>query len=410
MEFLFTLLLGVGGVLATATGLLFTYAVCYDLCRTNMAPHFDHPLKLRIIHWGCIMSLTLGQVFQILGLCSQIAFIRFLMNFKRPNLDPSLFSKDLDFSGVPVRVYQPKAPSSGLRRGFVLFHGGAGMVGSIDFYEDISSKIAKECDLVFVSVGYRLSPEHLFPTQYKDCLTATIHFMQNAELYGVDPSQIIIGGDSVGGNFATVVAQLLVERPDLPKLRAQVLISACMQAMDFNLPSYQQNATFPVLFRENIVRFGLMYFKKDLSLMENFLQGSHVPNEMRLKYGKWISPDNIPERFKCRGYKPTPLAPYEPDVYRHLPEILQTTFSSLLAEDSVFQQLPETLIISCEYDVLRDDSLLYKKRLEDSGVKVTWFHAENGFHGAINLFDVGIWSFPSGVEILDNIIDFVNGL
>lgn len=234
--------------------------------------------------------------------------------------------------------------------------------------------------------------------------------MQNAEQFGVDPSQIIIGGDSAGGNFASVVAQLLVDRPDLPKLRAQVLVSACLQAMDFNLPSYQQNGAFPMLFRENAICLGLQYFQKDLSLREDFLQGAHVPLEMRLKYRKWVTPDHIPERFKRRGYRPMPLAPYKPELYRQLPEILQVTFSSLFAEDTVLQRLPETLIISCEYDVLRDDSLLYKKRLEDAGVKVQWFHAENGFHGAINLFDFGIWSFPSGLEILHNTINFVNSL
>lgn len=234
--------------------------------------------------------------------------------------------------------------------------------------------------------------------------------MQNTELYGVDPSQIIIGGDSSGGNYASVVAQLLVERPDLPKLRAQVLVSAFLQTMNFNLPSYQQNSTFPLLFQENVVYYGLQYFKKDLSLMEDILKGSHVPKEMRLKYEKWVSPDNIPERFKHRGYKPTPLAPYKPEVYQKFPELLQTTFSSLFAEDSFIQQLPETLIISSEYDVFRDDSLLYKKRLEDCGVKVKWFHSENGFHGGINLFAKGILSFPCGAEILDSIVDFVNGL
>lgn len=59
MEFLLTVLLWAGGIVATVTTLLFTWAICYDLYRTKMAPQFDHPLKLRVIHWGWIMILTL---------------------------------------------------------------------------------------------------------------------------------------------------------------------------------------------------------------------------------------------------------------------------------------------------------------------------------------------------------------
>ncbi|XP_033012367.1 arylacetamide deacetylase-like 3 isoform X1 [Lacerta agilis] len=332
------------------------------------------------------------------------------MDIWNPRVDPSLSAKDLHFDGVPVRVYQPKAPSAAPRKGFVFFHGGAGMLGSIECYQDVCSKIAKETDSVLVSVGYRLSPDYLPPAQYMDCLAATIHFIQNAASHGVDPFKIIVGGDSAGSSYATVVAQKLVERSDLPKLRAQVLIYGATQAMDLNLPSYQQNGSVPILFQETVAYFGLRYIGKDPSLAGQLLKGSHVPDSMRLKYGKWVSPDNIPERFKARGYKQVPLAPYEPEVYRQLSEILAADFSCLFAEDSVIEKLPETLIVSCEYDVLRDDALLYKKRLEDHGVEVSWFHVEKGFHGVLNLFDKGLFTFPAGVELMDRIVEFVKNL
>ncbi|XP_053136950.1 arylacetamide deacetylase-like 3 [Hemicordylus capensis] len=351
-----------------------------------------------------------GEICERLGLCSQVLVVRFFLQLKSTRLDPSLFSKDLHFDGVPVRVYYPKAPSAGLRRGFVFYHGGAGLAGSIDVYQDVSNKIAKDGDLVLVSVGYHLSPEYTYPTQYQECLTATVHFLQNAKAYGVDPSQIVIGGDSCGGSFATVVAQKLVGRPDLPKLRAQVLLYPACQAMDLNLPSYQQNSTIPLLYRHSVAYLGLKYIRKGTSLCDDVLKGSHVPDEMRLKYGKWVSADNIPERFKLRGYQQVPLAPYKPEVYQQLTELLEVTFSSLFAEDSVIRKLPETLIVSCEYDVLRDDSLLYKKRLEDNGVRLSWFHAENGYHGVLNTCDAGLLTFPTAIEILDKVVDFVKSL
>nr|XP_028596431.1 arylacetamide deacetylase-like 3 [Podarcis muralis] len=410
MGLLLGLLLGVIGVIGILFLLLFSFAIYYDLSRSKIPSGFDNPLKLRVIHCTAIIAFTAGKCLELLGICRQVAFIRFLQSFWNPRADPSLSAKDLHFDGVPVRVYQPKAPSAGPRKGLMFFHGGAGMVGSIEFYQVVCSKIAKETDSVVVSVGYRLAPEHLPPAQYKDCLAATIHLIQNAASHGVDPSKIIVGGDSAGGNYATVVAQKLVERSDLPKLWAQVLIYGKFQAIDFNLPSYQQNSSMPPLFREDVAYFIMKYIGRDTSLAGQLLKGAHVPDSMRLKYGKLVSLDNLPERFKVRGYKQVPLAPYEPEVYRQLRELLEPDISCLFAEDSVIQKLPETLIVSCEYDVLRDDAQLYKKHLEDNGVKVSWFHVENGFHGVLNLFDAGLFTLPAAVELMDRIVDFVKNL
>ncbi|XP_042336351.1 arylacetamide deacetylase-like 3 [Sceloporus undulatus] len=410
MELLFVILLWAGGITVVSYLLLLAWAIGYDFFKTRIDPGFDHPWKLRALHWNFIIMFTTGKIFEWLGICRQMVFIRLMTDLRRLKVHPSLYTKDLDFDGVPVRLYQHKMPSPVRRKGFVFFHGGSGLAGSISSYQNICSRIAKESGSVVVSVGYRLSPEFPYPTQCNDCHTATVHFMQNAEAYGVDPSQIIIGGDSAGGNFATVIAQKLTGRSDLPKLRAQVLIYAGVQAMDFNLPSYQQNTTMPFLYRDNLTYYGMQYFGKDTSLMHDVVKGSHVPDEMRRKYGKWVSADNLPEQFKCRGYRRIPLAPYKPDIYEQLSEILDVSFSSLFAEESVIRQLPETLVVTCEYDILRDDSLLYKKRLEDNGVKVSWFHAENGFHGVINFIDLGFFTFPTGIEILSRIADFVKRL
>ncbi|ETE58118.1 Arylacetamide deacetylase-like 3, partial [Ophiophagus hannah] len=319
-----------------------------------------------------------------------------MISFKKSKIHPGVSAKDFYFDGIPVRVYYPKSPRAGWRKGLVFCHGGAGMIGSIRYYQDITSKIAKESEAVVVVVGYRLSPEHPFPTQWEDCLTATVHFLKHAEEHGVDPTQIVIGGDSAGGNFATVITQEILRRPDLPKLRAQILIYPGLQALDFHLPSYQQNAAIPILFQDSVVFYGLKFLLKDSSLADDILKGSHVPDPLRQKYAKWLSVDNIPERFKRRGYRRHPLGQFKPEVHDQVPNLLHATFSSLLVEDEALRRFPETFIASCEYDVLRDDALLYKKRLEDNGVKVSWFHAEQGFHGIINLCYMNFVQFPDG--------------
>ncbi|NXN34316.1 ADCL4 protein, partial [Nycticryphes semicollaris] len=293
--------------------------------------------------------------------------------------DSQLCIKDLRFEEVPVRIYIPRVPSAGNRRGVIFFHGGCGMFGSIRSYERICRNIARKADSVVVSVGYRLSPEYRYPAQTLDCLTATEHFLKTAGNYGVDPARIIVCGDSAGGTFAATVCQELVERRDIPKIRAQVLIYPFLQALNFNLPSHQQNAFTAFLSRERTVRFLLKYLNKDCSMKEAVLAGSHVPESMSLKYRKWINPDLIPEIFKL-GYKPPLPSSFLPEVHEETKELLKTRLSPLIAEDAVVCRLPDTCLITCQHDVLRDDGLLYKKRLEDNNVKVNWYHMDDGFH------------------------------
>ncbi|NXL89115.1 ADCL4 protein, partial [Alectura lathami] len=250
-------------------------------------------------------------------------------------------------------------------------------------YERTCRYFARETNSVVVSVGYRLAPEYPYPTQFEDCLAATIHFMKTAQDYDVDPARIVVSGDSSGGTLCAAVAQALVNRRDVPKLRAQVLIYPFLQAVDFNLPSYQQNGGVPVLIKERVVSLGLKYVNKDLSAINSLLQGYQVPADLRQKYQKWLSPDNIPQEYKRRGYTPATPSPHSEEFCALAKPFFEPIFSPLICEDSVISQLPETFILTCEYDVLRDDGLLYKKRLEDHGIKVTLCNLEEGFHGTL---------------------------
>ncbi|NXL05791.1 ADCL4 protein, partial [Mesembrinibis cayennensis] len=340
-----------------------------------------------------------------IGITSEICVLRILMDGIPPLKDKHLFIKDLSFEKVQVRIYQPKISTTGQRRGIVYLHGGVGQFGSIRAYERTCRYFARKSNSVVVSVGYRLAPEHPYPTQFEDCLTATIHFMRTAQDYGVDRSRIIICGDSSGATVTASVAQALVNRRDLPKLRAQILIYPFLQVVDFNLPSYQQNEGFPILLKERAFALGLKYLNKDLSVMEALLNGCHIPEDLQLKYRKWVSPDYIPDEFKTRGYKPSTTHPFSEEVYALIKPMLDPVISPLLAEDSTIAGLPEAFILTCEFDVLRDDGLLYKKRLEDHGIKVTWCHLQEGFHGTIFLaVFCGLIAFQSGNMGLEKIV------
>ncbi|KAF1553374.1 Arylacetamide deacetylase-like 4, partial [Eudyptes schlegeli] len=376
----------------------------------DIPPGVNQPAKLRLVLAVLLGTAALGKILEKTGLCSQITFGRYVRQGRKLGVDPKLFIWDLQFNKVPVRVYQPKATSDGRRRGIIFFHGGGWVFGSLDTYEKVCRYISRESESVVVSVQYRLAPEHKYPAAYEDCLNATIHFMKNIEHYGVDPARIIICGDSAGGNLAAAVSQTLAGRSDLPRLRAQILIYPGLQALDFNLPSYQQNRGVPLLFRERAAFFALQYLNGDALHMQEVLEGSHIPPDMRLKYGKWVSPDNIPEKFKIRGYKPHKPHEFKAEVYETVKRLCEPDPCPLLAEDAVIHQLPESFILTCEYDVLRDDGLLYKKRLEDNGVRVTWYHLEDGFHGIISLFDYCGLSFPAGKRGLDSVVNFLKSL
>ncbi|XP_053137313.1 arylacetamide deacetylase-like 3 [Hemicordylus capensis] len=353
-----------------------------------------------------------GYIFKKLGLSSLLGFVRFTTDGFPPFRDSSLLIQNQLFDEVPVRVYQRKKSTARQRKAVLFFHGGAGTFGSIDAYERICRYIAKETDSVVVSIGYGLGPENPYPNQYAECLKATVHLMKNLEDYSVDPSRIILTGDSCGANFATRICQLLVDRGELPKVHAQILIYPGLQAIDFSLPSYQQNCRVPILWGDLLIFFCCLFLNKNTSIVYDVLNNCHVPEDIRLKYKKWVNADLIPEEFKVRGYKPQDpaLRKFKPKVYEDMKHVFEETFSPLLAEDAIISKMPQTCIMTCEFDVLRDDGLLYKRRLEDNGVPVKWFHIEDGIHGSAISFGYGFLCLPSAKQILNKVVEYIKSL
>ncbi|XP_025909489.1 arylacetamide deacetylase-like 4 [Nothoprocta perdicaria] len=382
--------------------------------KAEIPPGFIDRKKIYIFHYIMNFGFGLAKFLEKIGITSEVHVLRTAMDGIPPLKDNNLLIKDLSFDKIKVRIYQPKTPTTGRRRGVLYFHGGVGRFGSIRAYERTCRYFTKKSNSVFVSVGYRLAPEYPYPTQFEDCLAATVHFMKIAEDYGVDPARVIVCGDSSGGTIAAAVAQAMTNRKDLPKLRAQILIYPFLQAASFNLPSYEQNRGVPVLLKKRTLILGLKYLNKEESVLDAVLKGAHVPRDLDLKCKEWLNPDNIPEDFKSRDYQVKGVyqeKQYSEDLCRQAKPILDPIFSPLLAEDSVIAQLPETFLLSCEFDVLRDDVLLYKKRLEDHGIKVTWCHLEQGFHGIIFLANYGrLASFKTANKGLQMIADFLKSI
>src|SRR5262249_3064609 len=155
-------------------------------------------------------------------------------------------------------------------------------------------------------------PEHKFPAAVEDCFAATRWVADNAAVLGIDPARLAIGGDSAGGNLTAVVAQLARDRGG-PRLRHQVLIyPATDPVMDF--PSHAENASGYLLTREAMAWF-----------YDHYL---HTPAD-----------------------RTDPLA------------------APLRARD--LAGLPPALVITAEFDPLRDEGEAYARRLEAARVPTT---------------------------------------
>ncbi|XP_061457707.1 arylacetamide deacetylase-like 4 isoform X2 [Rhineura floridana] len=390
--------------------LALAWTLYYHVTRTHIPPGISQGAKLHVMTLFGNLMFGLALFLEKVGICHKYVIWRLVMNGILPREDSKLIIKDLLFDGIPVRIYWPKASPARNGRGMLYLHGGAGLFGSIRAYERVCRYIARESDTVVVSVEFRLAPEHRHPVPLLDCCTAAIHFLKNAKEYGVDPNRIAIGGDSSGGTFAAVVCQELVTRVDLPRMRAQIMVYPFLQAVDFNLPSHQQNRSVPMLFRKRAIQFGFAYLTGKTINVEGILENAHVPRDMWVKYRKWISADNLPEEFKARGYVSKVPVSFSQKLYELVKPAFDPRFSPLLAEDAIICQLPETFILTCEHDVLRDDGLLYKKRLEDNGVPVTWHHVQDGFHGVAIFIDYVLLEFPGTRDCMEHVAQFLKGL
>jgi acetyl esterase len=217
---------------------------------------------------------------------------------------------------LPIRVYatQRRASEDDARcPGLIYFHGGGFVLGNLDSHDVACRAIAKESGAVVIAVDYRLAPEDKFPAAVEDSFAATKWVAANAAWLGIDEKRLAVAGDSAGGNLATVSA-IRCRDSNGPHLAAQILIYPVTDASSFDTASHRDFARGYFL-----TRGGVEWFK-----------GHYLPSS---------------------------------DLVHH-PEV-----SPLLAQD--LRGLPPTLVITAEFDVLRDEGEAYAERLKQAGVPVT---------------------------------------
>ena len=245
---------------------------------------------------------------------------------------------------IPLRVYHPNR--NGHSPALVYFHGGGWVLGDIPTHERFCTEIACGAECTVISVEYRLAPENTFPAAAEDAFAATQWVMTMADELGIDGHRVAVGGDSAGGNLAAVTCLMAKDRVASAPV-CQILIYPIADC-DFGTRSYRDNAEGYLLTR---------------STMEWFWE-CYVPSK--------------PER--CHPYASPQKAP---DL----------------------SGLPPALVITAEYDPLRDEAEAYAQRLCDAGVPVTLTRYNGMIHAFIRRTDVFTQARAAQVEVCQALRD-----
>ncbi|XP_073482157.1 arylacetamide deacetylase [Aquarana catesbeiana] len=388
-------------------------SVCFLLVTVLLAYYIYKPLPDNVEEKFKVMLMdatfrTLGHagsLAELLGMKHYMDVMMLLTKLEHtePISDEHVTVTDTSFNNVPVRLYVPKQQSEALRRAVIFIHGGGWCLGSAAMkpYDLLSRQTAQQLNALVVSINYRLAPKFHFPAQFDDVYIVVKFFLQQSTLkkYSVDANRIAVSGDSAGGNLAAAVTQELLHDPEVKvKLKIQALIYPVLQSLDLNTPSYRENGNMPILSRTLMVRFWSEYFTTDQKLFEAMFTNRHMPSQEAhlFKFINWST--LLPDSLKNHHIYHKPQYG-DPSFVKKYPAILDTRVSPLLTEDDKLKGLPLTYVITCMYDVLRDDGFMYVSRLRQAGVQVIHHHYDNTFHGIILLN-----TLPFDLEIAHHII------
>lgn len=192
-----------------------------------------------------------------------------LMQFAHTN-SPGVVGHDRTLPGpagdIAYRLYEPATQVSAPAPGFVFFHGGGLVAGSIETHHPIAAALAQTTGCRLISVEYRLAPEHKFPGAVEDAIAATQYVLANAAALGIDPRRIVVGGDSAGATLAAVVCQHALENA-WPAIAAQCLICPVLDFEETS-PSRQEFAENHLLDRVTLEADLADYLTEDSDLAD----------------------------------------------------------------------------------------------------------------------------------------------
>ena len=229
---------------------------------------------------------------------------------------------------IPVRVFFPS--KEGIYPLMIFFHGGGFVTGNINSYSKVCTRMANRTKHIILSVDYRLAPEYPFPTGLEDCYAVVKEVVRSTLLFNHPIHKVTLIGDSAGANLAAAVSLLARDRGEF-QVDRQILLYPATYSDHSDAspyPSVKENGSDYLLTQKRMMDYIDLYVtdKKDLR-------------------NPYVAP--------------------------------------ILAED--LENQPETLIITAEYDLLRDEGEAYGKKLRGAGNKVEIYRMPNAIHGFLAL-------------------------
>jgi acetyl esterase len=226
-------------------------------------------------------------------------------------------------ASIPIRVYRPVDDDT-FTGAVMFFHGGGFVIGDLDTHDAVCRELCVGTGCTVIAVDYRLAPEHRFPAAVEDCWDATRWVVDHADELHIDPARLVVAGDSAGGNLAAVIA-LLARQHGGPDLALQVLVYPAVDGADGGWQSRVDNAEGYLLTAAQMDWF-----------VDHYVPSVTLRNDWRVAPLRAASHDG--------------LAP--------------------------------ALVITAEFDPLRDEGAAYAAALQASGVPVQ----HSLYDGAIHVF------------------------
>jgi len=237
---------------------------------------------------------------------------------------------------IPVRIYSQAAEA--VLPAVVYFHGGGWTIGDVACYDQVCRKLALATGLTVISVDYRLAPEHTFPAAVEDCYAVAKWIAEHADELGVDGSRLAVAGDSAGGNLAAVTSIVARDRGG-PTIAFQLLFYPVIDGT-MSFPSFKENGE------------GYLLSADDMA---------------------WFYEQYVPDDVDRKNPLLSPL--YAPDL----------------------SNLPPALVITAEYDPLRDEGEAYADALQQAGVEARASRYDGMIHGFLPLDGV----IPTATQAID---------
>ncbi len=225
---------------------------------------------------------------------------------------------------VPLRIFWPADAPEGPLPIFIFYFGGGFVIGSIESREPQCRRIANQTGCIVVAPQYRQAPEHKFPAAHDDAWAAAQWVTANAASLGGDPARLAVGGDSAGGNLSAFICQRARETGDMNFVLQVLIYPSTDFFFTLDLPSYALLDEAYFLTRQQIAWYH-----------EQFVPADTDHGDLRL--------------------------------------------GPALAKD--FSGLPPALIITAEFDPLRDDGKHYGELLSAAGVPVEYTCYDGMIHG-----------------------------